>query len=77
MAFFSDPKKADLTDPSFLVPDFWSREAFWSRNTYGLFEELRERFNFLMNEDRDLYGLITSLPFETSVDDLNTNLKEL
>ena len=44
---------------------------------YGVFEELREKFAFLQREDRTLYNLITGLPFESSIDFLNTNLREL
>ena len=44
---------------------------------YALFEELKEKFAFLQRDEKFLYNLILSLPFETDKEELEQNLREL
>jgi hypothetical protein len=42
-----------------------------------LHEELKEKFEFLERDEKFLYNIIINLPFETEIDEVSSNLKEL
>ena len=44
---------------------------------YALHEELKDKFSFLMRDEKFLYNLVVNLPFETDKHELEQNLREL
>ena len=44
---------------------------------FALFEELKDKFEFLQKDEKFLYSLILQLPFETQKEELEQNLREL
>jgi hypothetical protein len=44
---------------------------------FSVFEDLKEKFEFVKKDESDLYKLIIQLPFLESKDDLEARMKEL
>jgi len=45
--------------------------------SYALYEELKDKFSFLLRDEKFLFNVILSLPFETDKTELEQNLREL